>query len=104
MKTITATIHAYVASYYTMDDIVNVAPENAVNRLMFSINPLDGYIQIGTAEIRVTIDSQEDIVSRQISTLQEAKKRIQAETQQKLNAIDEQIGKLQCLEYRPEAA
>ena len=61
----------------------------------------EGWTKVGMAEITVTLDDMGEITKSQINVLKETKKRVQAEAQQRINAIDDQISKLSCLEYKP---
>lgn len=105
MTTLTATIPAWLTSGQDMphdeSDVERAASVFTYWKPHDENYLPDGWVQVGTAEITITFKDQQSIVSGQIDVLNEAKKRIKSETQQKLNAIDEQIGRLTCLEYKP---
>ena len=54
-------------------------------------------------EVEVHFETPDDFnpVSAEIESLRKQKQEIQADAQLKANAIDDQIAKLSCLEYRP---
>jgi len=56
-----------------------------------------GYASIGTAEVTLTIHSNDEIVTGQIKSLNTQLEAVRAESQQKENAILLQISKLQAL-------
>lgn len=60
-----------------------------------------GYIAIVDQEVSIDIPDDFNPVPVEIEMLRKAKAKIQAEAQMKANAIDEQIGKLLCLEHKP---
>lgn len=107
MKTITATVPAWITDeYVTLADLNKTRPERAISSVSFYLphgeKGPDGWVQIGAAEITLTLHEPAKVAEGQIAVLREAKQRLQAETQMKLNAIDERIGKLLCLEHKPE--
>lgn len=65
-----------------------------------------GYVTLGTHEITLDVPqiSQTDLVLKQVDVLKTEKQRLQAETQVKLNALDEKIQKLLAITYQPQAA
>jgi hypothetical protein len=104
MKKITATLPAFITNTFTtVQQLESLPAESAVGSLTYYPRALADWVQVGTAEITVTFMDHAQIVGGQIEALKEAKKKLQAETQAKLTAIDEQIGKLLCLEHKPDS-
>lgn len=61
-----------------------------------------GYILIGTVEVSADFDLPDDFnfTQAEIDSLKTQKSKIQAEAQMKITQIDEQIQRLQCIEYK----
>lgn len=102
---ITATIPAWITPGGTMPN-ADTKAENAISTFYYwqpfsDGNGPNGWTKVGMADITVTLDDMGEITKSQINVLKEAKKRVQAEAQQRINAIDDQISKLSCLEYKP---
>lgn len=107
MKTITATVPAWITHGCTsQSELLTMTPERAISAVTAYLphgdKAPDGWVQVGTEEIILTLIEPEKFVEGQIAVLKEAKTKLQAETQMKLNAIDEQIGRLLCLEHKQE--
>lgn len=60
------------------------------------------YVLIGVQEVEVEIPDDFDPRPQQIEALKEAKQKILAETQIKVNNIEEQIQRILAIEYKPE--
>lgn len=106
MKKITATVPAWIThGCTTQAELLSATPERAVSAVTAYLphgdKAPDGWVQVGTAQIILTLIDPEKYVEGQIAVLKEAKTKLQAETQIKLNAIDEHIGRLLCLEHKP---
>jgi len=101
MKTITATLPAFITNEWTtLDALLKHEPQHIANALVYYDRPLEGWTQVGTAEITVTFMPDAEVTKAQIEMLRQAKQKIQAEAQLKANAIEEQISKLLCLEHK----
>ena len=61
-----------------------------------------GYILIGTVEVSADFDIPDDFnfTQAEIDSLKTQKSKIQAEAQIKITQIEEQIQRLQCIEYK----
>ena len=64
-----------------------------------------GYLLIGTVDVEVDYELPDDFnfTQLEIDNLKKEKKRIQAEANKKLVAIDEKIQSLQCIEHKEAA-
>jgi hypothetical protein len=62
------------------------------------------YVCLGEREFEVEVPDDFDPRPSQISALRAYKQKILAETQAKVDNIEEQIQRLLCLEYKPEGA
>ena len=97
MKIVIGTIGAWLSSSYAKED--PTAFEN------LSFTPCDmsehGWVKVGEASVEVSLFSNKEIVNGQLSMLNEAKRRVQAEAEKKLNEIEGQIQSLLCIEYQP---
>lgn len=59
------------------------------------------YILLGTHDVDVSFDTDEESAVKQVvSNLKSEKKRIQADTQMKLNEIDDRINSLMAITYQ----
>ena len=103
---ITYTQHAYADLKYTTLERIKDNP--GCGRVFLSDSEADdsywstqGYSHIGTAEVVLTIHSQDQIVMSQLSALNAQLQAVRAESQQKENAILLQISKLQALTLDP---
>ena len=59
-----------------------------------------GWIKVGEAGISVTLRDPNEITASQVAVLREAKRRLQAETEMKVNAIEGQIQSLLAIENK----
>lgn len=95
--TITLKVTAYYyPSFQDLDEIL----DGKATPFFTAIDgiPKDG-VAIGDADVVVTIRSQKEILRGQLDSLNEALNRERAESQQRQNAILDQISKLQALEW-----
>jgi hypothetical protein len=61
------------------------------------------YVSLGVREVEVEIPDDFDPRPQQIAKLREHKRKIQAEAQAKADNIEDQIQRLLCLEFKPDA-
>lgn len=59
------------------------------------------YVLIRAIDVEIEVPDDFDPRPHQIATLREKQKEIRAESEAKLNNIEEQIQRLQCLEFQP---
>ena len=106
MKTITATIPAYITnSYCTLDSLEKCSPERAISALGLyqpdaDGNAINGWIKVGMAEVTVTFDDQDVIVGSQVAMLKAAKQKVHADCEVALNQLEAQIQRLLCIEHK----
>lgn len=99
-----AKLVAYLTDQYTTLDTIReqhkTDPVMALGRMTYYKPGMEemGWIPVGTAEVTVSLVSQEGFVNSKIDTLQKQRQRVMAETQLKVNEIDQQIQELLCLE------
>jgi len=101
-ETITAQLNAYlpqyIAEYYKICLAANDQKE-ALDCLIFSVKTEFGdSIPAGTANIVMTPFEGDELRAAHIKSLREAKTKLQADTQLKLNEFDHKIQELLCLE------
>ena len=96
MKTVTGTTGAWLSSL-SMDE----NPENLTS-LSFAAHDMTecGWTKVGTAEITVELFDDKEILSNQLSMLDEAEKRVKADAQAKLTEIEGQRQRLLAIEYK----
>jgi len=63
-----------------------------------------GYVPVVEQEITIDVPDEFNPVAAEIEMLRAAQKKMQADAQVKANHIEDQISKLSCLEYTPEAS
>ena len=97
MKTITGQTGAWLPSFNSKE-----SPEDVKNLSFSEFDMTDqGWVNVGTATITVELLDNKEIVNGQLSMLNEAKRRVQAESARKLSEIETQIQSLLAIEYRP---
>src|SRR5690606_22398037 len=75
-------------------------PDAAVDHMSMSNVKLGGsFVCIGKAQVAIELDDNEEVVRRQIDVLRAKRERVLAESQSKLNALDDRIKNLQALTY-----
>lgn len=81
-------------------ELAETNPDAAVDGMSMSNNKLGGsFVCIGKAKVIVDLGSDEDLVRRQIDALRAKREQVLAESQSKLNLLDERIKNLQALAY-----
>ncbi len=106
MKTITATVPAWLASNQSLATIKGGDPDRAVSDLTFwASHNKDGsgpesWVKVGTAEITVTFDDVEQITSKQIAVLRSAQQKVKADCELALTQLEGQIQNLLCIESK----
>lgn len=95
MKTITFQTKAWLSD----GKIERNADSTDVDNMSFYKDDMTdfGWVEVGTAEITVTLVDRKTVVVNQIAGLNEAKRRIQAEAEKRLTEIEGQIQSLQAL-------
>jgi hypothetical protein len=105
MKTITATVPAWLTSSYpSLSSIMADSPERAVSSLMSCMTHSDavpeGWIKVGMSEITITFDDPAEVTESQIASLRAAKKKVQADCEIALMQLDGQIQSLLAIESK----
>jgi len=76
----------------------------AVEFTLFSCDMSEyGHVCIGEQEIIIDVPDDFNPVVAEIAMLRATQQKIQADAQVKANAIEDQISKLSCIEYKPDA-
>ena len=101
MKTITATVPAYMHKCLPLDELMNIAPESAISRIVIGGTHDESWLWIGSASVTVEIADEKEIKTELVESLKEAKKKIQADAEKNITDIDAQIQSLLAIEYKP---
>ena len=101
MKTITATVPAYMNKWSSIDELMARDPTSAIGSI-YTGNTCDlsTWIWIGSASVTVEIADEKEINSKLVESLKEAKKKIQADAEKSITEIDAQIQSLLAIEYK----
>lgn len=110
MKTpvkITGTSKVWTTSkYFNIDyvhDLLNEGKtQSAMNLLNFinsNMSDYEDWVEVGSAEITVTLISRDEAVANELDGLNTQLQKVRAENQQRENAILDRISKLQALEW-----
>lgn len=100
MRTITGTITAFLTDTHkdlTPAMLIAAKPETALSSISFYHRDIPGWTKIGTAEITVTFDDDDEIIGNMVESLKAEKQKLQADTQVAINKIDERIQSLLAL-------
>ena len=101
MRTITAEVNASVfGGYATPDELMKMAPEDAVGRLCATKDIPDGWVKVGTATVTVTFDDDNAITGNLIDSLKATKEKTLADAQYEANQIEQKIQSLLAIEYK----
>lgn len=101
MKQITSTVSAWLSQNdVTMRDLREMKPDHAISTISFISADMTscGWIKVGTAEITITFDDENDINAIQVAALREVKKALMAKAEAEINRIEWRIQNLLCLE------
>lgn len=105
---ITGKITAYLTdhSYRGPQDLLDESnsEESRLGMLHFSMNDMQefGWSAVGEAEITVTLLSADGMVAQKLDALEAEKKKMVADHQVRLNAIEERISNLKAITFKPE--
>jgi hypothetical protein len=105
--TFTGTAAAWRTSrWVTIDELAEFAAQGETNKaasiLSYTSNDMsncEGWVQVGTAQITVTLFERDAIVAKEVEGLNTQLQKVRAENQQRENAILDRISKLQALEW-----
>ena len=101
MKTITATVPAYMSEYNSIDRLEKTYPDSAISQLMLTNIEVKDWIWIGSASVTVEIAEDKEIKAGLVESLKNAKKKIQADAEKSITEIDAKIQSLLAIEYKP---
>lgn len=103
MKTITATVPAFITNNLdTPENMLTRDPIDAVSSMGYYKSPIDGWVQVGLAEVTVTLFDNSSFVSTKIEMLNKAKVKVQADCELALTQIEGQIQSLLAIECKSE--
>lgn len=100
MRTITGTAVAYVTDdRYTPASLLKQPTDEAVQNLAYYDDDcsIAGWNRVGTAQITVTFDDDDEIIGNMVDALKAQKQKVQADAQVEINRIDERIQSLLAL-------
>lgn len=105
MRTVTAKVNAYVTNdYTTIEELYQGEPANVVGALKFYLNESatpDSWVLAGTAEITLTLNDADNMITHKVASLRAALQKTQADAEVRCNVLREQINNLLALEYKP---
>lgn len=93
---ITFKAFAYADRWTNLDEVVKGESQPHI----IPWDSFDGYTQIGTAVVTVTMYPANDIQAKELDRLNKQLQTVRAENQQRENAILDQISKLQALTFQ----
>lgn len=104
---ITGSLKAWTTSKWNnLDSVVNMVSQgeqvealNALSYLNHDMSGSDDWIEVGVAEITVTLYPREDVVAKELESLKDCLQRVRAENHMRENAILERINNLQAITY-----
>ena len=102
MKTITATVKAWITSSYYGPAEIAKDGDKSVSQLFYSNHDhtgTDGWCLVGSAEITVTLLDQDAIIGKKVESLRQELTNHRVNAQMKENALQEKIQKLLAISY-----
>ena len=101
MRTITATVPAYIMQQYnSIDQLLASEPQSAICQLMLTSNPIDGWVWIGHATVTLEIADDSEINAELVERLRAVQKQIQADAGKRVTEIESQIQSLLAIEQK----
>lgn len=99
MRTISAEIPAWITNdWTTVNDLVSHEDQaSAVGSLSYYPQKIEGWTKVGTAQITVTFDDDDEIIGNMVDALKAQKQKVQADAQVEINRIEERIQSLLAL-------
>ena len=105
MRTVTAKVNAYVTNVYTtIEELYKGEPADVVGALKFYLNEHatpDSWVLAGTAEITLTLNDPDDLITHKVGALKAELRKTQADAEVRCNVLRGQINNLLALEYKP---
>ena len=100
MRTITATVPAYISQCNSIDFLLASDPQSAICQLMLTKTPIDGWVWIGHATVTLEIADDTEINAELVETLRAVQKQIQADVGKRVTEIEQQIQSLLAIEQQ----
>lgn len=100
MKTITATVSAYMNRWSSVDELMERKPKDAIGAIFIGDTTDSTWIRIGSASVTVEIADDKEIKAGLVDSLKATKKKIQADAEKSITEIDAQIQSLLAIEYK----
>ena len=101
MKTITATVPAYMNKWSSIDELIARNPTSAIGSIYTgNTSDISIWVRIGSAHVTVEIADENEIKAGLVESLKEEKKRIQTDAEKSITEIDAQIQSLLAIEYK----
>ena len=91
---------------YVLDSLKEGKAEEVVSELTYinhDMSDCEGWAEIGTAEITVTLHPRDTVVEKELAGLKQQLEKVRADNHMRENAILDRISKLQAIEYVGEA-
>ncbi len=105
MRTITATMPAWLTNNYTTpDELEKGDPARVIGTLSYfpkNVCP-ESWVQVGTAKIEVTLISREELIDHKADQLRAEIQKTQADAAVKVNMLTEKLNSLLAITYKPE--
>ena len=103
MRTLTATTKVFASEYSGIGpkELVEWTDEQLADRLIYSNSEgIDGWTQIGTGTVTVTLFESEQVIACAVESLKAELQKTLADAEVKANMIREKIQNLLCLENK----
>ena len=100
MKTITATVPAWLPDFHNAD-VLLLPAEGAVANIAYSNSNMAnaGWTRVGEADITIRLIGEDELVQGQIAALETQRLAVLAEALEKCNDINDRISMLQALTF-----
>jgi len=95
----TATIRAYLSNYsgYKATDLADM-PQEKLAKILFithmMMEPRDGYVEVGSVEVKVTLKPHEQMVTEAVASLRAQVQVVRAEAERTAMKLEGEISKL----------
>lgn len=105
-RTFTGTLNAFLTEYASIgpEDLHPGNDAMVIRGLSFASSDMAGtsWSKVGTAEVTVTLVSNDEIVANKVDALRKQQQTVRAEAEAKSQRIEEQIQSLLAITYTPE--
>jgi hypothetical protein len=104
-RIITGTTGVWLTQYSSIGpkELAESDGERLVNGFQYGSHDMtgSGWTRIGEAQVHITLKSTDEILLSKVDALKAQKTKLQAETQEEITRIDEQIQNLLAISYEP---